>query len=185
VEAIMGTGPCGTMTIQLLDDDQKCPGYGCLFISIDFKFNDVYKGPNNGGLKKGKRYYRNETVFVPNNDHGLELLGYYIEAFKRRLLFIFGQSVTRPDYWGIVFSSIHFKTYFQKDQYMPFGYSDSVQENNTWIEDTIDSIKQFKIELRKEYAIKIGRQNIGNVIKVFEERNCCKVETKFTIEKIE
>ena len=44
---------------------------------------DVYKGARLEGLEPGKTYVRYENVYVPHNDNGLELLDYYIEAFKK------------------------------------------------------------------------------------------------------
>lgn len=49
---------------------------------------DVYKGARFECLEPGKTYDRYENVYVPHNDKGLELLDYYIEAFKKKLLFI-------------------------------------------------------------------------------------------------
>ena len=164
-ERVVGRGPCGTMTISLRDNI-NCPGYNCGMLLITFDMQDVYKGARFGKLIPGDQYYRNENVYVPNNDSGLELLGYYIEAFKKKLLFIFGQSVTRGS-WGIVFGSIHFKT--EPDQFggYQWGYSDNIHENDRWIADTIGSVRAFGIKLASEEARNIARQNIGNVIKVF------------------
>ena len=107
--------------------------------------------------------------YVPDNDLGLELLGYYVEAFKRRFLFVFGQSQTTGG-WGVVFGSVHIRTGIQATDDYEFAYCDNKGVNDAWINDTIKSVKDLGISLTKEKAVEIGRQSIGKTIYTYEKK---------------
>ena len=110
---LTGNMPRGSMTIGVYDD-----------ISIEYKgkIYDVieigYNFPS--GIVDGKPYkQRTQTAYLPHNETGLILLRLFIIAFKRRLMFSMGDSVT-SGLFGVVFA-IHIRTTFNPG---PHGWPD-------------------------------------------------------------
>lgn len=159
LKEIMGTGPCGTMKIK--NGDILCPGYDdCNIVSISFKLEGVYNGPDNGELKNGKKYYKSATVYVPYNVFGLELLGYYIEGFKKRLLFSYGRCEVTREY-GITLNPELFIFNAQ-----PGFYDNEVFYNVLPVAAIAAAREVLGITLFQEDAVKIAQENIGKTIKV-------------------
>ena len=159
LKEIMGAGPCGTMKIK--NERSRGLGYdNCGIVSISFKLEGVYNGPDDGGLRNGKKYCKSATVYVPNNTLGLELLGYYIEGFKKRLLFSYGWCEVTSEY-GITLNPELFIFNAQP------GFDDKEFFNNVLPVSAIASAREvLGITLFQEDAVEIAKENIGKTIKV-------------------
>ena len=168
LKEVMGQGLGGSMNISRLNVD--CPGYSnCKVLEMSFNVQEQYNGTDIEHFTVGKMYPRHEVGYVPDNDLGLELLGYYVEAFKRRFLYVFGHSQT-TGCWDVVFGSVHIHTAIQATDDYPYGYCDNKVGNDVWINDTIQDVKALGISLTKEKAVEIGRQSIGKTIYTYEKK---------------
>lgn len=82
-----GDQPNGTMTTTV-NKNTHCSGYnnvGTIIISYSFP----------SGTRNGKHYSgTHRTAYLPDNKEGQEVLDLLNEAFKRKLLFTVGRSVT-------------------------------------------------------------------------------------------
>ena len=100
-------GPRGNMTVSI--ENYKighCEKGNCIICDCESTILATF---NMYEKEKGKKYYRDEITYFPNNKYGLELLGIFKIAFDNNLLFKLENSVTTKKY-GIVFAGIHFKT---------------------------------------------------------------------------
>lgn len=100
-------GPRGNMTVSI--ENYKighCEKENCIICDCESTILATF---NMYEKEKGKKYYRDEITYFPNNKYGLELLGIFKIAFDNNLLFKLENSVTTKKY-GIVFAGIHFKT---------------------------------------------------------------------------
>lgn len=100
-------GPRGNMTVSIVNYEiGHCEKGNCIICDCESTILATF---NMYEKEKGKKYYRDEITYFPNNKYGLELLGIFKIAFDNNLLFKLENSVTTKKY-GIVFAGIHFKT---------------------------------------------------------------------------
>ena len=100
-------GPRGNMTVSIVNYEiGHCEKENCIICDCESTILATF---NMYEKEKGKKYYRDEITYFPNNKYGLELLGIFKIAFDNNLLFKLENSVTTKKY-GIVFAGIHFKT---------------------------------------------------------------------------
>ena len=88
----LGDNPPGVMNWKVVSfnmiplqgfNQQQCPGV----IQIHYS---IYSGNQNGN-----RYYGTErTAYLPDNKEGREILSLLVEAFKRKLIFKVGTSIS-------------------------------------------------------------------------------------------
>jgi len=124
--------------------------YGTIKISFDFQ----------GGIQGSEHYHPGQPyhgdhrqAFLPNNEAGREALELTKIAFKRRLIFTIGTSLTTKRENGIVWASIHFKTRMNGGQL-----------SHGWPDDTY--YDRFKEELKaKGVTIEDLDENALNHIK--------------------
>lgn len=119
--------PPGTMSWRR-ERFTKLPGQECKdgAYVIDYKFQ--------GGYVPGtKDYYRGDarTAYLPYNAKGKEALSMLIEAFKRKLTFLVGTSLTTGEKNVITWAGIHHKT---SSHGGPHGYPDPNYLDNLWTE---------------------------------------------------
>lgn len=81
----------------------KCKCDGVIVINYDFPA---------GVIPGTSRRYRGDsrTAYLPYNDQGRIALSMLIEAFKRKLTFMVGESLTTGEKDVIVWAGIHHKT---------------------------------------------------------------------------
>lgn len=112
-----GAMPPGRMTWRV-DKWEKLDGEDCKegAIVIDYRFES-------GVIPGTSTHYRSDgrTAYIPNNKDGKMLLGMLIEAFKRKLTFMVGTSLTTGEKNVIVWAGIHHKT---SQRGGPYGYPD-------------------------------------------------------------
>jgi len=104
-----GTQPTnGKLTIRR--QTESLGGYeGHGMIEITYHFSGGVQGPEHP--MPGKRYPGTTRVaYLPDNDEGKQVLKLLEEAWKRRLIFAIGTSVTRGVDNQIVWNGIHHKT---------------------------------------------------------------------------
>ncbi|XP_072042112.1 uncharacterized protein [Amphiura filiformis] len=105
---LYGNQPAGTMTNYVEPTD--LPGYeGCGTIVISYRFPDGTQGedhPNPGQPFRGTA----RMAYIPNNIEGQEIFRLLEKAFKARLLFTIGQSVTTGEQNTVIWNDIHHKT---------------------------------------------------------------------------
>lgn len=108
-----GSMPDGTMTVQHIS--ANCAGHTGGSLQICYQFA--------GGMTPaGTKYFGDSrTCFLPATDEGIEVLYLLQLAFKRRLTFVVGFSVTRGRDDCIVWNGIHHKTQLGGGAY---GYPD-------------------------------------------------------------
>lgn len=110
-----GDMPNGTMKGNIIK--QKCDSYSCPTIEIEYKFPD--------GISNGIKYtgtYR--LCYLPLNEEGIEICGLLIEAFKRRLTFTIGTSLTTGVKNTVIWNGIHHKTNVSGGT-LHYGYPDN------------------------------------------------------------
>lgn len=113
---MIGDQPEGTMTWSV-NEWMKCDGYpdvGTIVIHYSMR-----------GGKRGDIVYPStgRTAYLPNNIEGNEVLNLLNEAFKRKLIFTIGRSVTTGRDNQIVWNGIHHKTNLSGGSAY-FGYPD-------------------------------------------------------------
>ncbi|XP_013419977.1 uncharacterized protein LOC106180514 isoform X2 [Lingula anatina] len=103
-----GNQPKGTMSVSY--ERESLPGYeGSDTIVIDYDFpsgKQKEEHPNPGEPYKGTR----RRAFLPNNAEGREILKLLDRAFKAKLLFTIGRSVTTGQDNVVVWNDVHQKT---------------------------------------------------------------------------
>ena len=107
--------PPGTMTWRTIH--QSCPGYeGSPTIQIDYHIRS--------GTKEGVHFSgTSRTDFIPDNQEGQILLTLLAEAFRRKLTFKVGTSITTGQANVVVWQGIHHKTSMHGGTSC-FGYPD-------------------------------------------------------------
>ncbi len=94
---LIGDMPPGTFNAY--KTPQRCAGYNCDTIVINYNFNN---GPGYTGTSVG--------CYLPNNKEGREVLSLLKVAFDRKLTFTVGTSVTTERKNTVVWNGIHHKT---------------------------------------------------------------------------
>jgi deltex-like protein len=107
--------PPGTMSWNLIH--QSCPGYeGSKTIQIDYHIPS--------GKKAGTHFSgTSRTAFIPFTKDGQFLLSMLAEAFRRKLTFKVGTSITTGQSNCVVWQGIHHKTSMHGGP-TSFGYPD-------------------------------------------------------------
>ncbi|CAI2372144.1 unnamed protein product [Moneuplotes crassus] len=115
-----GEMPSGRMTWQYFEEGQyPCSGYECSGTwHIHYSFYDGYK--EDGTRYRGTR----RDAFLPDTTEGKEVLFLLIKAFKRRLTFVVGDSITTGRKNVVVWNSVHHKTSLEGGS-ANFGYPDA------------------------------------------------------------
>ena len=106
--------PDGTMSWHLIKD--KCKGYEAYdTVQFDYSFPCGKKadGTNYTGTHR--------TAYMPASPEGIIVFKMLVEAFRRRLSFMVGTSLTTGQTNTVVWSGIHHKTSIWGGQ---FGYPD-------------------------------------------------------------
>ena len=134
----MGTMPVGIMKVH--ETATHLPGYeGCGTIEITYYFPQGIQGPEHehcGELYSGTV----RTCYLPNNPEGKAVLEKLTIAFKRRLTFRIGTSVTSGRDNTVVWNGIHHKTSSHGGA-ANFGYPD-----DTYLERVTAELASFGIE---------------------------------------
>jgi len=136
----IGTQPNGTMCVQFLTGGQSLAGYEKYdTIQIVYKFPGGVQGPQhpNPGVKYGGT---TRTCYVPYTEEGIVVLELLIIAFKRRLIFSVGTSITTGISNTIVWNGIHHKTSFNgahgfPDETYLVRVKEELKDNNVIPED--------------------------------------------------
>ena len=105
-----GDMPHGTFSAY--KTSQKCSGYNCDTIVINYNF------PNGPGYTGTHR-----TAYLPNNKEGREVLALLKTAFDRKLTFTVGTSITTGRKNTVIWNGIHHKTNLYGGS-TNFGYPD-------------------------------------------------------------
>ncbi|MCK5894337.1 MAG: macro domain-containing protein [Endozoicomonadaceae bacterium] len=117
---VKGNQPNGTMKIDVIDN--ALDGYpDCATIQIKYNMPDGMQGDeheNPGEAYKG--LFR--IAYLPDNEKGRLVLKMLQLAFKRKLIFTIGTSVSRNEDNVITWNDVHHKTVMRHAQY---GYPDS------------------------------------------------------------
>ena len=107
----------GKMGIKV-DDSISLAGYetvGTIIVTYNFS----------SGVQNGVRYSAHgfpRTAYIPNNDEGNDVVDLLTEAFKRRLVFTIGSSVTSGQQNCVTWNDVHHKTSMRRGD--PYGYPD-------------------------------------------------------------
>ena len=166
----------GEMDIIYSDDsDDKLKFYPAeekvKMIKLKPRLYGKYTGTN-PHFDKNKIYSQYDVdIYVPNSDFGLKLLGLYVEAFRKRLIWRWGKSKTRNIY-TLVLGEIGVKTQWPGFRWWDDDELENNQsflktketKNNQWILATIKNIKNFGVNLTDDEAIKLGKASIGKTI---------------------
>ena len=116
-------GPCpnGYMYVQT-NKFVDCPGYlGCGTIKIEYELLDGVQGPQH--QNPGITYYGDYRVaYLPDNDAGKRVLELFKKAWKMKLTFTVGRSLSSGENNVITWNDIHHKTSLKKG---PYGYPDA------------------------------------------------------------
>jgi len=106
----MGNMPKGTMTVlKSAKGTTPLSGFDCGTITITYSFESGTQGPehrNPGAPYTGT----SRTCYLPDNKEGNEVLRLLDIAFKRRLTFTVGMSVTSGADNTVVWNGVHHKT---------------------------------------------------------------------------
>ncbi|CAD8103199.1 unnamed protein product [Paramecium sonneborni] len=122
-----GDQPDGTMDIKKIKS--KCAGYKCDTIQITYKFPS--------GLRNGRHYYgTTRYAFLPDNGEGNYVLSLLQKAFKQKLLFTIGTSLTTGEENCVIWNGIHHKTSLDGGS-SNYGYPDP-----TYFDRVVDELKQ-------------------------------------------
>ena len=114
-----GEMPSGTMTWKAFHW-AKLPLEG--FKDLKLVIEITYLFP--GGYLNGVIYHgTNRRAYLPGNKEGIEILSLLAEAFRRRLTFKVGTSITTGQSNSVVWQGIHHKTALGGGPTM-FGYPD-------------------------------------------------------------
>ena len=150
----------GKMHISL-DKENPYPGkknVRMIYFNLEGMEKNVYHDENNKPFTRYENTQLN-NIYVPNNEQGLKLLGYYIEAFRRGLLWD-GQEASLQENENY----IHFKT-------CPVeigdneGWTENEENNNIWMDIQIEVMgKKFGVILTDDEAKNLGKDNIGKII---------------------
>lgn len=106
--AMEGDMPAGTMNHRV--QKGSLPGYpGCGTIVITYNFPNGTQGPEHPN--PGKPYYgTSRTAYLPDNKHGREALAGLEKAFKQKVSFTVGTSLTTGRSDQVIWNGIHHKT---------------------------------------------------------------------------
>lgn len=117
-----GNMPHGTMSIDVLE--MALPGYEKdMTIQITFDFPSGIQGDEHPN--PGLRYESDRRVaYLPDCVEGRHVLSMIQKAWRRRLLFTIGPSVTRGIDGCIIYNGIHFKTIPYATSQDPWGFPD-------------------------------------------------------------
>lgn len=118
----IGNMPHGTMKVTKLSS--SLPGFeGFGTIRIWFNFPGGRQGEDHPN--PGKRYASDfREAYLPDTPEGNHVLALLHKAWKRKVLFTVGGSVTRGTSDCIVYNGIHFKTCPVSTHNNPYGYPD-------------------------------------------------------------
>ncbi|XP_068238085.1 E3 ubiquitin-protein ligase DTX4 [Palaemon carinicauda] len=135
-----GTQPEGKMKITYLP--QSLPGYrGINTIQITYCINDGIQGPEHphpGLPYRAIGFPR--TAYLPNNPKGKKILGLLQEAFRRKLIFTIGTSVTTGIQDAVTWNEIHHKTEWSNAT--GHGYPDPNYLDNVLMELAIQGVSE-------------------------------------------
>nr|XP_045595112.1 probable E3 ubiquitin-protein ligase DTX2 isoform X4 [Procambarus clarkii] len=105
-----GNQPNGHMNINIIS--RPLPGYhNCSTIQITYNISSGIQGPEHP--RPGRPYHAigfPRTAYLPNNDKGKKVLKLLQEAWRRRLVFTIGTSVTLGIQDAVTWNEIHHKT---------------------------------------------------------------------------
>ena len=103
-----GDQPKGKMFVTKIES--PCAGFeDCGTLMIVFEFPAGIQGPDHPN--PGAPYYPDtRQAFLPDNQHGRVALKLIKKAFKRKLIFTIGYSLTRGMDGVIIWNGIHMKT---------------------------------------------------------------------------
>ncbi|EFJ14854.1 hypothetical protein SELMODRAFT_119112 [Selaginella moellendorffii] len=115
-----GTQPRGSMFVQM-ESNWSCAGFPLHgVITINYHFPNGIQGPehpNPGHHYKGTV----RTAFLPDNEEGRDILRLLKIAWKRRLVFTVGTSITTGLSNCVIWNGIHHKTQYEGT----YGYPDA------------------------------------------------------------
>jgi deltex-like protein len=103
----IGTQPDGTMRWETIN--QIVPGFNTNAIQITYQIPGGIQGSNHP--HPGRPYHgANRVAYLPNNNDGRHVLTLLDKAFKNRLIFTIGRSVTSGKEDIVTWNDIHHKT---------------------------------------------------------------------------
>jgi len=144
----VGTQPPGTMTARI-DNNVKCSGFDVSSICIDYTFPGGKKDDGTAFTGTHRR------AFLPNNNDGLKILGFFKVGFDRKLIFTVGTSVTTGQANTTVWAGIHHKTNTSGGT-SSFGFPDTtyftrVQEELAAKGVTLESLDEDPVIIGKKF----------------------------------
>ncbi len=145
----MGTMPPGTMTVTR--NSSRISGYYlCGTITIDYNFPDGVQGKEH--QNPGHRYSgTSRTAYLPDDAAGNEVLRLLDLAFKRKLTFRIGTSITNGSDNCVVWNGIHHKvthnsTFSHLQTSTSGGQQNYGYPDNTYLERVTDELRAVGVE---------------------------------------
>lgn len=139
----IGNQPSGVM--EDLETFEALPGFsGCGSIVITYHFVDGIQGPEHPAPGEPYRAYAfPRQAYLPSNEKGKKVLKLLKEAWRRRLVFTIGTSVTTGMKNVITWNEIHHKT--SRENFNGHGYPDPDYLDNIILELALQGVTEESI----------------------------------------